>query len=260
MLYICDMVSVYRVYQAVKDIANKEQKGFVSPAVFNSFAQMAQTNIYNELFQELLTTKRGRLSQLDGGGSRGSRKQVLEDLSYFMRRSVLSPTETAGIFLKPNNLSKLVSIEADSEITQSVNPNAFGSNNYTRCEVIYDTEKANQILSSILSAPTTDFPVALIDYNIEVFPTDISSIRISYYSLPGSINNNGVESILPPSYGYNPNPGDPNTFTFNPAGSRDFMLPPHYLTELVNEIAILICVRLRDTNLKNYADAAEKAE
>jgi len=44
------MASVNRVYTALKDLVNKDQKGFVSPAVFNSFAGLAQMNIFNRLF------------------------------------------------------------------------------------------------------------------------------------------------------------------------------------------------------------------
>ena len=37
------MVSVVQVYNAVKNIANKEQKGFITPAIFNSFAAIMKT-------------------------------------------------------------------------------------------------------------------------------------------------------------------------------------------------------------------------
>ena len=40
------MISVIEVYNAVRDLANKDQKGFVSPKVFNSFASIAQENVY----------------------------------------------------------------------------------------------------------------------------------------------------------------------------------------------------------------------
>jgi hypothetical protein len=52
------MVSVIQVYNALKDLVNKEQKGFITPQVFNSFAPVAQMNIYNELFAELVNAKR----------------------------------------------------------------------------------------------------------------------------------------------------------------------------------------------------------
>ena len=49
-------------------------------------------------------------------------------------------------------------------------------------------------------------------------------------------------------------------YSFNPDNSYDFMLPPHYLSEIVNEIAVLIGVRLNDKTLQAFANAAEKAE
>jgi hypothetical protein len=40
------MASVNRVYSALKDLVNKDQRGFVTPAVFNNFAQVAQMNLF----------------------------------------------------------------------------------------------------------------------------------------------------------------------------------------------------------------------
>jgi hypothetical protein len=47
------MISVERVYAIVRDICNKDQKGFVTPNVFNTLARVAQQNVYNEMFNEL---------------------------------------------------------------------------------------------------------------------------------------------------------------------------------------------------------------
>ena len=44
---------VREVYNALKDIANKDQRGFVTPAQFNAFAPIAQSNIFNRLFTKL---------------------------------------------------------------------------------------------------------------------------------------------------------------------------------------------------------------
>ena len=52
------MVSVIEVYTILKNLANKEQKGFITPAVFNSFASIAQRNIINEMFKELEGARR----------------------------------------------------------------------------------------------------------------------------------------------------------------------------------------------------------
>ena len=52
------MVSAIEVYTTLKNLANKEQKGFITPDVFNSFASVAQRNIINEMFDELEGNKR----------------------------------------------------------------------------------------------------------------------------------------------------------------------------------------------------------
>ena len=48
------MVSVQSVYETVKNLANKDQKGFVTPEIFNSFAKAAQLKIFHEIFQEAI--------------------------------------------------------------------------------------------------------------------------------------------------------------------------------------------------------------
>ena len=94
------MASVNRVYSALKDIANKDQRGFVSPAVFNSLAAVAQMNIYNRLFDEHAKVKRLRNAQLDGARDKSRFKQLNEDLAYFSKTATLS-VNSDGVFVKP---------------------------------------------------------------------------------------------------------------------------------------------------------------
>ena len=59
------MASVNRVYSTLKGIVNKDQKGFVTPAIFNEFASVAQLNIYNRLFDQFNNALRFRRAGLD---------------------------------------------------------------------------------------------------------------------------------------------------------------------------------------------------
>jgi len=61
------MVSVIQVYEAVRDLCNKDQKGFITPAVFNRFASLAQQNIFNEMFNELKIATKLRRAGSDAG-------------------------------------------------------------------------------------------------------------------------------------------------------------------------------------------------
>ena len=60
------MVSVKRVYEVLKDLANKEQRGFISPAEFNSMAPVAQMAIYRKMWGEVLAAEQLRMTN-DGG-------------------------------------------------------------------------------------------------------------------------------------------------------------------------------------------------
>ena len=124
-------------------------------------------------------------------------------------------------------------------------------------ELVYDVEEIDRILTSNLSTPTESFPVALIAQDIEVFPTSITDIRLTYYRRPGSIDPLGAPAEVSPSYNEVLIGGNN---VFNPASSLDFMLPSHYLTELVMEIAKLIEVRLRDPNIVGFAAQEEASE
>ncbi|MAO23133.1 MAG: hypothetical protein CMJ25_20465, partial [Phycisphaerae bacterium] len=46
-------VSIDTVYQRVLAIANKEQRGYITPQEFNLFANQAQMNIFDEYFYDL---------------------------------------------------------------------------------------------------------------------------------------------------------------------------------------------------------------
>ena len=150
------MVSVLQVYTALKDLANKEQKGFITPQVFNSFAALAQINIYNEIFSELVDAKRLMRQNFDPGRDKSIRKQKQEDLSFFHRRIVGGAQNS--LIPKPSDLSKIISLHvntSDSTPLQSVEGDFTDSDKPLNvCELIYDPEKLDRIIGSNLSHPT----------------------------------------------------------------------------------------------------------
>ena len=253
------MVSVQQVYDTLKDLANKDQKGFITPAVFNNFAGVAQINIYNELFQELVKAKQIQRQNFDPGRDKSVRKQVTEDLSVFIVSDFeLEIDSSDGIFFKPANLSKIISISSTNEDRPGIDYiSSTSSYNRKLVELVYDAEKIDRILTSNLSTPTEDFPVALISDEIEVFPSTIDKIRVTYYRRPGSFDINGDATNAQPTYASVMLMGSEQ---FNANSSLNFMLPPHYTTELVMEMAKLIGVRLRDPNLAGFAAQEEASE
>ena len=47
------MVSIDTVYQRVLALANKEQRGYITPQEFNLLANQAQTQIFEQYFYDL---------------------------------------------------------------------------------------------------------------------------------------------------------------------------------------------------------------
>ena len=90
------MASVNRVYRILKDLTNKEQKGFITPTVFNNFAYTAQMNIYNEMFTEMVKAKQLKRQGFNPSRDKSLTKQVREDLSYFTREVTVDVDKDGG--------------------------------------------------------------------------------------------------------------------------------------------------------------------
>ena len=239
------MASVERVYKAVKDIANKDQRGFITPAVFNKFAGVAQMNIFNRLFTDTSLANKLRRAQFDGPRQFARSKSIQEDLSTFAKKVEL--TLTSGVVDKPSDFARVISIS-------TIGKKVLGEQKQALVQIVYNEDHIDRILNSDLSAPSDEAPVALIADNIEVFPnanTSITKINLRYYKLPqGIVPDTGAKTSSSPTFGYTSSVA--GVETYNSANSVDFELPEHYFTEIVNEICVLAGVNLRDRDVYTY--------
>lgn len=235
------MASVNRVYSTLKDLANKDQRGFITPAVFNNFSGIAQMNIFNNLFDSTVLAKRLRNSALDAKQDKGKMKQIEEDLAVFSKSATVSLT--VGVGAKPSDLARVISINTTASPSKAV-------------PVVYDEVNWENVLRSTLSAPSASFPAALLTNQIEVAPTSIASVKLRYYKQPEGLNpSTGARTASQPRFGYTVVAGKE---VYSAANSVDFELPEHYFADIVVEIAKMIGVNLRDTDVYNYATSEQK--
>jgi hypothetical protein len=218
------------VYNTLKDLANKDQQGFISVTEFNRFANIAQLNIFNGLFDELKDAKRLTRSGFNPMRDKSRIKRVEEDLAYFSKSDTI--TKASGKFAKPTDLARIIGVTTAGSIL-------LDQSTKKPIEICYDEEKIERILISNLSAPTDEFPVALVSEFIHVFPTTINKIQVRYYKYPESVDPNGVRNSSTPVYSLT-------------GSNYNFELPEHYTSDLVYEIGKMIGVNLRDADIVNY--------
>jgi hypothetical protein len=258
------MINIIDVYNAVRDLCNKDQRGFVTPEVFSTFAGIAQQNIFNEMFQELLVANRARKQGIDPARDKSLYKNVEEDLSYFITSrdlsddipedyiededgTIINPAnEGASVFSKPSDLARIISIHR--------------TNTTVQVAIVYNPELKERLLGSYLSAPSGTYPLAFVEENkISIYPNGVNSVTLRYYRQPAS-RQIGVGVDLSSTPVYVEMVAGADIIVPDPINSRHFELPGHYKNEVIMEIAKMIGIRLRDNYLSGFAIAEEKAE
>jgi len=130
--------------------------------------------------------------------------------------------------------------------------NSYSGN---QISILYNQDDIDRVLSSDLSKPSSDNPVALVSSEIEIFPTTVGSISLRYYKLPEGINPaTGVKVASQPSFGYSS--AVPGVELYSPSSSVDFELSETHFVDLVIEIAQLIGINLRDADVVSYASSS----
>lgn len=249
------MASVSQVYEGVRDLVNKEQKGFITPSVFNSFAQAAQTNIFNSLMNDMISGKKLAKQGVDVGEGVSFRERKREDLNHFITTQEYEGN--SSVIPLPDKCAKVISIlDIDGTLEEddgegnvvTVADDVMDADFFY--EILYDPSVLKNVLHSHLSAPTEGYKIAHVADRIHLYPNGTGGVTVTYYSpvLSKSMTD-GTIFKTSPLFAFTNTAGYE---TINPANSRDFILPEHYVPELIYEIANMCGVRLRDQEIIAY--------
>jgi hypothetical protein len=208
--------------------------------------------VFAGILGELVQAKALRLGQRDLGAGESVYRGIEDDLSEYIKEDVLKSsndpnlTGDSNLFRKPDDFYKLISLRVEGD-------------ERTPIELIYRPDQMSHVLSSNLSAPTELFPVALVSKSIEVFPTDVGSVIMTYYRQPASRVPVNSGPYVKGDCDYDSSPRFQVSFTdgqgfYTPdiVNSRDFDLPERFKGSVIAEICKMIGVRLRDTVLAQY--------
>ena len=220
------MVNIDTVYQRVLALANKEQRGYITPQEFNLFANQAQMDIFEQYFYD-----RAQFGRIPGNKTMYADPiDILEEkISAFEKTA--QPTRSNNHFNEPTDLYRLGTVIYNGSEAEHVNKN----------EYLY-------ITSSPLSKPTNDFPI---------YTRDLSGIKI--YAAAEVTSNTGITF----NYVKQPTEAEWKYTVVNgealylATGTVDFELHDSEETDLVIKILQLAGVSIKDPSIYQVGTAEE---
>ena len=221
-------VNVNTVYQRVLAIINKEQRGYLTPQEFNTIANQAQLDIFEQYFYDLNQFGRIPGNQTDYADM----LEILEEKISIFEKVQIS---VSGGTTLPADLYRLGSILTNC-------PSCREAEQLTQKEWLY-------ILKSPIAQPSNEFPIFIRDNaGIKVYgdvsastglATQITSgVYINYVKVPTTVEWTANSS----------------TGLYNSATSVNFELHESEETELVIKILALAGVIIKDNSV--YAVAS----
>jgi hypothetical protein len=231
-------IKVDTVYQKVLAIANKEQRGYITPQEFNLIADQAQKSIIEQYFNDLDQARR----QPSNDTFYADKVDFIEmKLQEFERND---PKATVNNYSSINTTNPEIKFLPD--YIYKVHRVEYNNNN---CEIVNTSDFNDYIYGSSLFRPTPTRPIANIRNNILRV-----SAGINFFVQPTSV----VYFKLPPapSFGYVVVNGEA---LYNATNSTNFQLHPSEEELLVFKILELAGITISKPDLVNIANQ-EQAE
>jgi len=222
------MIFVDTVYQRVLALANKEQRGYITPQEFNLFADQAQLETIEQYFYDI-----NQFSRVHGNDTEYSDMLNLLDEKLGALKSSSSETHASGVITLPTDLYKLGSVFTGGHEVEPVNFNE------------YTTLNKSPLTSPRYNIDGIKNPVYVISGNkITIYPNTVpNSCTITYISKPAT-----------PYWGY---AVIDEKAMYNPNTTTDFELHASEEAELVNRILGLAGVTLKQPDLVQAAAQME---
>lgn len=234
------MVNVDTVYQRVLVLANKEQRGYITPQEFNLFADHAQKEIFEQYFYDLEQRQRGIGNELDYGDIISN---IEEKISIFERFNMLVGVGFEGeidISSAYSNIYRLGTVRVK-----------YGAEDSYKAVDKIQLNELDKYQNSPLAAPSKSKPI------YTKFSTGSVPLKIKIYPHPTSVDNVTVNYIAKPespdwTYVING-----QSALHNPTNAKNFQLHESEENNLVVKILQLAGVAIKDVNLAQMAGQKE---
>ena len=241
------MVNVDRVYQRVLALANKEQRGYITPQEFNLFANQAQMDTFEQYFYDL-----NQFRRTPGNDTVHSDMVTILEEKIQMFEEYMTPADTNPFIDTADSTGKTYLL------------NTFPLQDAYRFDQLHLNNKSVEILNNkdfnrfsrfnVNDAPlykaTTNRPVATISKSLtdtdfrQISLSHAGSLAISYIRVPARVNW-GFTAIGTDSF-------------YDPTISNDFELHESEQTELTYRILVLAGVSIQRQDVMQAAAGMEQ--
>ena len=226
------MVNIDTIYQRVLALANKEQRGYITPQEFNLYANHAQMDIFDQYFYDLNQFKR-----IPGNDESYSNMiDILQEKIEIFQANMgeqLSQVNSYTSFVSTSSLP------SDIYRISSITFNGAEIERVTKKEC--DQAKMSPLTSPTLSRPQY-YQTGL---SIYVSPKEANNVVINYIRKPKKVNWTYIVV------------GDKALLNNSDSNYQDFELHASEETDLVVKILQLSGVGLKDPGLVQVAAAEE---
>ncbi|MGY8866318.1 MAG: hypothetical protein ACKVJK_11925 [Methylophagaceae bacterium] len=225
-------VSIDTVYQRVLAIANKEQRGYISPQEFNLFANQAQMDIFEQYFYDI-----NQFNRAPGNDTEHSNllDMLNEKIAVFQKYMQDVTVTGARVGTIPSDVYRLGTVM----YVGSTYPVEIDE---VRHNEVLDLEKSPLTRATL----TRPYYIRLTKSTIELYPSTLAS--------SSSVRCNYVDKPIKASWAYTVVNGEA---LYNSTSAVDFELHDSEETELVLKILELSGISIEDPQLYQLAAQEE---
>ena len=233
-------VSIDTVYQRVLSIANKEQRGYITPQEFNLLANQAQLEIFEQYFHDI-----NQFGRLPGNKTEYSDMidNINEKLKPFQNYQTAMSVSSSSIGVLDSNLHKLGKVTYN-QATGTGSTSTF----HIEIEEIDQGEFAELQLSPLTRA-TIDRP-----YYVRKTATQILLFPAADFASSSNVFYNWIDKPAKVEWTYTVVNGEA---LYNSTNAVNFELHASEETKLVIKILELAGIVIKDPNLYQLVDKEE---
>ena len=240
-------VNINTVYQTVLYILNKEQRGYVTPAEFNSLAAQVQDEIFQSYFPD-----GNQVNRFNQNNSQNDTEffNIFKNISYKLTPFV---DEVAFIrlaidsneFIYPSNASNGLTNKVVYNIGDITSTYIDNSSISSTTQLVSKSDY-NKIVRSKLTAPTKKNPIAYIKPS-STSPTSTTSGVLKINPSPSSVLVNVLFKPVTPFWRFNTSTN--NSYIYSSVDSVDFELQPSEQSDIIMRILMYCGVIINDPTI-----------